>query len=78
MKYFPFFAVLSVTIVSFLVYQDHKSHKTPMFRCSPRLSAWEEEIDAQEKRLVKYILWNKTQNKVKQINHNQEKDFIAF
>lgn len=78
MKYFPFFAVLSVTIVSFLVYQDHKSHKTPMFRCSPKASTLQEQVTAQEKQLVKYILWNKMQNKVKQINRNQEKDFIAF
>jgi hypothetical protein len=78
MKYFPFFAVLSVTIVSFLVYQDHKSHKTPMFRYSPKLATSEEQIVAQEKQLVKHILWRKMQNKVKQINSTQGKDFLTF
>jgi hypothetical protein len=49
-----------------------------MFRYSPKLATSEEQIAAQEKQLVKHILWRKMQNKVKQINSTQGKDFIGF
>jgi hypothetical protein len=49
-----------------------------MFRYSPKLATSEEQIAAQEKQLVKHILWHKMQNKVKRINSTEGKDFLTF
>lgn len=66
MRYFPFFAVLSVAIVSLLVYRDHMP-KRPAFHCSPNVSTWEDEVAAQEKRLIKSA-----------IRHSQDHGVITF
>jgi hypothetical protein len=80
MRYFPFFAVLSVAIVSLLVYQDKQAHasKSPVFRYSPSVSTWQEEIAAQEKHLIKSIIWHKAKIKVLEINSSEHEGMITF
>jgi hypothetical protein len=49
-----------------------------VFRYSPSVSTWQEEIAAQEKHLIKSIIWHKAKIKVLEINSPEDEGMVTF